>query len=407
MAKTQQDLCQEALTFFKYDDVHIHQNSTNEPAFFYLFIKGAFKGDWPSKEPQAKDKQDRERMACEEAVFQVRRLAQDRCVVIFWPKPVSDQDPFWSIPQNLVFPSETQVADPITFNKVTFADLDRLLTTEKSAISRIVRSGPLFRDESNPTVREDLLLPFFDPESMLQFLCAKDDYTFEHCWRARYFVSKIIDRMPVDLFSDNDRKSIELAALLHDIGKIVAPDELLQLRKRKGLYPREQYWVNRHANIGLALMALASYPTSLHLYLLPIICHHLSPRSIEEIAHAYFADPVTQAADINLFRCATTILKIADALDAMTSRRPYNDKPRTVQQAAEMLRRDLDRTDPDDPRLYPLPPGPEGREFAEIIKKWLTEKQNDILSTVLQFPVPLFNEEFNGAKLPSRIPPLP
>lgn len=62
-------------------------------------------------------------------------------------------------------------------------------------------------------------------------------------------------RLAVDFGLDEDyQRNIEVACLLHDIGKIGVPDAILH--KEGPLTPEERQWMNRHPEYGWAILRL-------------------------------------------------------------------------------------------------------------------------------------------------------
>jgi HD-GYP domain-containing protein (c-di-GMP phosphodiesterase class II) len=62
-------------------------------------------------------------------------------------------------------------------------------------------------------------------------------------------------RVAVDFGLDEDyQRNVEVACLLHDIGKIGVPDSIL--RKEGPFTPEERQWMNRHPEYGWAILRL-------------------------------------------------------------------------------------------------------------------------------------------------------
>ena len=106
--------------------------------------------------------------------------------------------------------------------------------------------------------------------------------------------------------SDVDR--IRIAALLHDVGKVAVPEEILD--KPSALSPAEWRTVVQHPRIGQVILEHAAALRDA----VPIILHHHERYA----GHGYPYG--LRAKEIPL---GARIVAIADAYDAMTNDRPY------------------------------------------------------------------------------------
>jgi diguanylate cyclase (GGDEF)-like protein len=111
------------------------------------------------------------------------------------------------------------------------------------------------------------------------------------------------------LLAADEAAELEVAALLHDVGKMGVPDAILN---KPGPLTSEEWEVMRyHDKVSIDLVAVAGLPH-------PIVClvgaHH----------DKYSADPQeSPAASAGNLIIAARLLTIADGYDAMTSDRPY------------------------------------------------------------------------------------
>jgi HD-GYP domain-containing protein (c-di-GMP phosphodiesterase class II) len=103
-------------------------------------------------------------------------------------------------------------------------------------------------------------------------------------------------------------RTIETAALFHDVGKLAIPDRLLN--KAGPLTPEEYDQVKRHAAIGADLLAGLAFPGSLAL----LVRHHH-----ENWDGTGYPDRLRR----NDIPAGARALAIADCYDALTSDRPY------------------------------------------------------------------------------------
>ena len=146
----------------------------------------------------------------------------------------------------------------------------------------------------------------------------------QHRGRPSAVITTIVESMARTLqLPDAEVERIRVAALLHDIGKLALPDEILD--KRSPLTSAEWRSVVQHPRIGQVILEQAASLKDA----IPIILHHH-----ERFAgHGYPYG--LRATEIPL---GARIVAIADAYDAMVNDRPY--KPALTHEAAlDELRR--------------------------------------------------------------------
>ncbi|HEV8656600.1 MAG TPA: HD domain-containing phosphohydrolase, partial [Candidatus Limnocylindria bacterium] len=147
---------------------------------------------------------------------------------------------------------------------------------------------------------------FFGTVSALsQAIDAKDGFTRGHADR----VSRIAGAIARELrLSEKVIEEIELAGLLHDIGKIGVEDRILMKPQR--LLADEQELMRRHPIYGASILE----PSAALRVLVPIVLHHH-----ENYDGSGYPDGLA-GADIPLL---ARVLAVADGCDAMMSARPY------------------------------------------------------------------------------------
>ncbi len=145
--------------------------------------------------------------------------------------------------------------------------------------------------------------------SMLSVLAnaieARDHYTIGHTWRVARFSQVIARRLG---WSGERISELEVGGVLHDIGKIGVPDSILT--KPGPLSPEEQQRMELHPQIGARM--LRDVPSLERV--LPCVLHH------HERWDGSGYPARLRGEDIPL---EARLLAVADALDAMTSSRPY------------------------------------------------------------------------------------
>jgi putative nucleotidyltransferase with HDIG domain len=144
-------------------------------------------------------------------------------------------------------------------------------------------------------------------KSLAEALEAKDPYTNGHSKR----VTEITVTLAVELgLSRQQQDQIRLAGLVHDIGKIGVPEEILH--KPGKLSEVEFEFIKEHPTIGEKILK----PIISDRQVLAIVrCHH------ERFAGGGYPEGIS-GEDIPL---GARLMAVADAYDAMTSSRPYRN----------------------------------------------------------------------------------
>jgi hypothetical protein len=154
-------------------------------------------------------------------------------------------------------------------------------------------------------------------EICIRFLEEKDSYTHGHSLRVMRYCLLLADevRLPA-----SEKRELRLCALLHDIGKVIIKDSILS--KKESLTRQELQAIRMHPSIG------SSITSKIH------------PGISEKIlAHHEHFDGSGYPAGLKgeEIPVIARIIAVADALDAMTSRRPYR-LPSPLEEAVEEIR---------------------------------------------------------------------
>jgi putative nucleotidyltransferase with HDIG domain len=134
---------------------------------------------------------------------------------------------------------------------------------------------------------------------------ARDPYARGHSSRVTVFAQA----MARGLRLEKERLSVlRLAALLHDVGKLVVPSSVLL--KRGPLTEEELGQMRRHPAAGARMLRSLGAPETI----LPLVLHHHERWDGEGYPTGRRGDDIPLEA---------RVLCIADSFDAMTSMRPY------------------------------------------------------------------------------------
>jgi hypothetical protein len=157
--------------------------------------------------------------------------------------------------------------------------------------------------------------------SLAQAVDARDKFTAGHSIRVKQ-ISVDIGR--VMRLSEGEIEALEWGGLLHDIGKIGVPDNVLNKPDR--LTKEERAIMNAHPVIGANIIA----PVTKLAPELPIIRHHHEWYNGSGYPDRLIGDEIPKLA---------RILHVADAFEAMTAARPYRMRPLSADQAMAELRK--------------------------------------------------------------------
>ena len=161
--------------------------------------------------------------------------------------------------------------------------------------------------QDGPSDREttaDLSLPLI--KALARTMAGRDRSTHEHAQRVQRYAVALAREVGI---SDHPMlEAIDVAALLHDIGKLGIPDRVLH---KPGPLKQDEYdLVKQHVIIGADILSAVAFPGPLAL----LVRHHH-----ENWDGTGYPDRL-RGADIPT---GARILAIVDCYDALTSDRPY------------------------------------------------------------------------------------
>ena len=197
----------------------------------------------------------------------------------------------------------------------------KMLVTLTSYAALLLESGRLY---------EGLEVLFFSTiKSMVEAIDAKDPSTRGHSERVRRYSALMAQKMGMPA---SDQKMLELAALLHDLGKIGLPDSILNNVKSR-LTDEQWQQVKQHPEIGVSIL---THVAQLKKILPAIGQHH------ERYDGSGYPSGI-KGQDISLF---ARIIAVADAYDAMTTQRTYRPTFDSRQALAELRDNSGNQFDP-------------------------------------------------------------
>lgn len=157
------------------------------------------------------------------------------------------------------------------------------------------------RKEQNCQLIEQLISAF------VTAIDAKDQYLHNHSYNVSYYARRIAETMNLEA---KEVEIVALAALLHDIGKLNVPEDILNKPAR--LSQSEWQVMKRHTTYGVTILKEA--------YLLSFIF------SMIKYHHRHFdGSGYPNDCPNNLVPIEARIITVADSFDAMTSNRPYRE----------------------------------------------------------------------------------
>ncbi len=142
-------------------------------------------------------------------------------------------------------------------------------------------------------------------DSLVTAVDAKDRYTYGHSRRVGFYAASLARSLGLP---KEEQETIRQAGYLHDIGKIAIPEALLNANR--ALTPDEWEVMKKHPSRGEAMLRFTTFPEEVRM---GALTHH------ENHDGSGYPDQLKG----DQIPIVGRILHVADALDAMTSERPY------------------------------------------------------------------------------------
>jgi putative nucleotidyltransferase with HDIG domain len=167
-------------------------------------------------------------------------------------------------------------------------------------------------------------------EALAHTIDARDQVTHGHVCRVQRRVLELAREIGVT--DEKELKALEVAALLHDMGKLGVPEHILNKPGR--LSPAEFEKMKIHASIGADILA----PIDFGYPVVPIVRHHH-----ENWDGSGYPDHLAG----NAIPLGARLLSVVDCFDALTSDRPYRRGLSEAQALAMLVERRGTGYDPD------------------------------------------------------------
>ena len=158
-------------------------------------------------------------------------------------------------------------------------------------------------------------------EVLARAIEAKDNGGSCHVERVQYYAATLARRLELP---ERDVQAVEIAALLHDIGKLAVPEHILS--KPGPLTPDERKKVQIHAQVGAEIVGAVSFPCPVA----PLIRSHHERWDGTGYPAGLYGEQIPVGA---------RILAVVDCFDALTSDRPYR-RAVSQEQAVTLLRQE-------------------------------------------------------------------
>ncbi len=217
-------------------------------------------------------------------------------------------------------------------------------------------------------------------ETLAVAIEAKDGATAGHLERVKLYATRLAERLGC---SEQEIRTLQLAAVLHDVGKVGVPDYIL--KKPSRLTEHEFVEMSNHATIGAEIVSAMQFPEPVEQV---VLAHH---------EHWDGSGYPCQQVGAEIPRLAR-ILTIVDCFDALISERPYRTAM-SINEAVSVMREQRGKIfDPEilDIFLQELPgyleelardlhhersiKPPERKRGAKVKQTWITEDQENGVS---------------------------
>ncbi|MEJ2683831.1 MAG: HD domain-containing protein [Candidatus Sulfobium sp.] len=202
------------------------------------------------------------------------------------------------------------------FTSASYSPEDfELLKVIANQIAITINHHMLFMDlsrqlDENKRLYEQMRRIYHDTiQAFAAAIDAKDVYTRNHSQRVAKYSVAIARELG---WEESDVEGIYIAGFLHDVGKLIISNELLN--KKEALTDRELLELRRHPALSYKILSKIKFPWK---NVVTMVKHHHERLDGRGYPSALMAQDLDEG---------VKILTLADSFDAMTSERAYRDK---------------------------------------------------------------------------------
>jgi HD-GYP domain-containing protein (c-di-GMP phosphodiesterase class II) len=204
-------------------------------------------------------------------------------------------------------------------------DLQTLTTEEriKNIFSDTLAGGEISPEDSDEIVRHfmDNIHREANPLRLLAETKSNDEYTFTHTANVGILTLFLAEHLG---FKGSALNNMGVAAILHDVGKVTTPDEILS--KKGALTPDEREVMERHSLNGA--LKLMEQENITNVAVLGALEHHMK----------YDGTGYPRVEGIREQSIVGQIISIADVYDALRTMRPYRPEPMPMDRIIQIFK---------------------------------------------------------------------
>ncbi len=223
--------------------------------------------------------------------------------------------------------ADDYIAKP--FDSVELKARIRSLLRMRQAESELALVNQNLKVRTTDLVERQRVLFLSMIKSLVSALDAKDRYTRDHSTRVTEFTLKIAAKMGLN---EREMKDLELASILHDVGKIAVPEKILNKRGR--LTEEEFVYIKQHPVVGENILK-------------PIIELQQVAKVVRHHHERYDGRGYPDGLKSLEIPIGSRIMAVADTYDSITSDRPYRNADSHNSAVKEILKCSGGQFDPE------------------------------------------------------------
>ena len=223
--------------------------------------------------------------------------------------------------------ADDYIAKP--FDSVELKARIRSLLRMRQAESELALVNQNLKVRTTDLVERQRILFLSMIKSLVSALDAKDRYTRDHSTRVTEFTLLIAEKMGLN---ERELKDLELASILHDVGKIAVPEKILN---KKGRLTEEEFaYIKEHPIVGENILK-------------PIIELQQVAKVVRHHHERYDGTGYPDGLKSLEIPIGSRIMSVADTYDSITSDRPYRNADSHNSAVKEILKCSGTQFDPE------------------------------------------------------------